>query len=135
MMKKLLPILAGLFILVIAVVSLWFSNPLGLSSSPQSTIKSTAKVKALLDRQKRFYEKCLIKAYEDSEGTLTSGELKVELTISASGHLIQMKVLNSTIGNANLHSCLKQVFERVRFPQLPRQESFTYPILVQFPTP
>ncbi len=96
-------------------------------TAPQNALEK--QIYQTLQLHKKFFQSCLIKYYKNQSGKIASGETVFDLTIDITGAIEKTSITKTDINDSEYLQCLKVVFSRIRFKNLPIKE----PLHVLFP--
>jgi len=102
-------------------------------SAPQNVIEKQIFQTLLL--HKKFFQGCFIKYYKTKSGDIRGGESVFDLLIDVTGAIEKATVTRSDIQDPEYLECLKLVFSRIRFKNLPLKEPLhaLFPLNVDMP--
>lgn len=106
---------------------------MGREAPPQNIIEKQIYQTLLL--HKKFFQGCLIKYYKTQSGQITGGESVFDLRIDITGAIETSRVTRTDINDTDYLDCLKSVFARIRFKNLPIKEPLhaTFPLSIELP--
>jgi hypothetical protein len=102
-------------------------------AAPQNIIEKQIYQTLLL--HKKFFQGCLVKYYKTKGGNITGGESVFDMTIDVTGAIEKTNITRTDIDDEEYLNCLKLVFSRIRFKNLPIKEPLhaLFPLSVELP--